>query len=69
MANFNKVNAAVKKQYPSMDIQVVRGVGYVYFNGEDGFDIVDSIYSHPVSTTTDDMVKMVIENIKYAHGS
>jgi hypothetical protein len=69
MANFSKVNSAVRKQFPDLDIEAVRGVGYVYFNGDDGFDIVDSIYSHPVSTTTDDMIKMVIENIKYAHGS
>lgn len=65
MANFNQVNKAVRKAFPSLDIEVVRGDGYVYFSGEDAFDKIDSIYSNPVSTGTDDLIRMSIDNIRY----
>lgn len=35
MANFRKVNAAIKKVFPNLNIEVVRGEGYIYFDGED----------------------------------
>ena len=51
MANFRTVNKAVRAVFPTLDIEVVRGKGYIYFSGIDGFDKVDSIYTHPVGTT------------------
>lgn len=65
MANFKQVNKAVNKAFPDLDIEVVRGDGYVYFSGADAFDKIDSIYSHPVSTSTDDMIRMCVDNVRY----
>lgn len=64
MANFRLVNKAIKEGYPALDIEAVRGDGYVYFQGDDGFNKVDSIMAHPVSTSTEDMICMVIESIE-----
>ena len=69
MANFRKVNAEIKKQFPDLDIEVVRGVGYVYFSGEDGFNKIDSIMTHPTSTSTEDVIRMAKEEIEYANGN
>lgn len=66
MANFAAVNKALKAAYPTLDIKAVRGEGYVYFDGDQVFDNVESIYSHPTSTPTDDMIRMCIENIEEA---
>jgi hypothetical protein len=64
MANFKQVNAIIKAAFPAREIEAVRGEGYVYFDGKDGFDIVDSIWSAPASTSTEDMARMALENIK-----
>lgn len=61
MANFAAVNKALKAAYPALDIEVVRGRGYVYFSGNDGFDKIDSIFVHPTSTSTADLTRLVIE--------
>lgn len=65
MANFKKVNQQVKSKFPGMDVEVVRGDGYVYFAGE-YYDKIDSIMTHPVSTSTDDLIRMAVEEIEYA---
>lgn len=57
MANFKQVNKALKTTINGLDIEVVRGEGYVYFCGDVGIDI-PSVYSHPTSTTTDDMIRL-----------
>ena len=62
MANFKKVNAEIKA-ITGMDIEAVRGDGYVYFDGDDGFNKVASVYANPVSTTTDDMARFCLEAI------
>jgi len=62
MANFRKVNAEIKT-ITGMDIEAVRGDGYVYFDGKDGFDKVASVYVHPVTTPTDEMLRLCIESI------
>lgn len=64
MANFKKVNQAVKAEFPNLDVKVVRGSGYVYFEGNDGFDKVDAIYANPVCISDDDLIRFCIENIK-----
>ncbi|MBY8968787.1 hypothetical protein J1G33_00110 [Pseudomonas sp. P867] len=51
MANFAAVNKAIKKAFPTLDIQAIRCKGYVFFGGNDGFDKIESIYSHPTSTS------------------
>ena len=58
------VNRAIRKQFPDLDIEAVRGSGYVYFDGDDGFNSVESIYAHPSVTPTDDMIRMCIETIE-----
>ena len=62
MANFKKVNAEIKA-ITGMDIEAVRGDSYVYFDGEDGFDKVTSIYANPVTTPTDEMTRFCLEAI------
>ena len=62
MANFRKVNAEIKA-ITGMDIEAVRGDGYVYFDGEDGFDKVASVYANPVTTPTDEMTRFCLEAI------
>ena len=64
MANMAAVNKAIKKQFPDLDIEAVRGNGYVYFIGDHGFDVIASIYAHPPVTPTADMIRMCIETIE-----
>jgi hypothetical protein len=63
MANFAAVNKALKTAYPALDIEVVRGEGYVYFGGDDGFDKINSIFVHPTNTSTADLTRFVIESV------
>jgi hypothetical protein len=65
MANFLAVNKALKKAFPNLDIKAVRGNGYVYFDGNDGFDKVNSIYVNPTSINTAEMIQIAIEAISY----
>jgi len=62
MANFKKVNAEIKA-ITGMDIEAVRGDGYVFFDGDDGFDKVASVYANPVTTPTDEMTRFCIEAV------
>lgn len=64
MANFAAVNRALKAAYPALDIKAVRGDGYVYFDGDDGFDKIDSIFVHPVNLSTEDLTRIVIETVE-----
>jgi hypothetical protein len=64
MANMAAVNKAIKSRFPHLDIEVVRGDGYVYFDGADGFDKIESIMTHPVCVTTANLARMVIEEIE-----
>ena len=66
MANFTAVNKAIKKAFPSLDIQVVRCKGYVFFDGDNGFDKIESIYTHPTGPTTDTMIRLCINAINRA---
>jgi len=63
MANFKAVNQALKAAYPLLDIEAVRGEGYVFFDGDDGFDKIGSIYCHPTSTSTEELTRFVIEAV------
>jgi len=64
MANFSAVNKALKAAYPALDIEAVRGQGYVYFGGNDGFDKIDSIFVHPTCISTEDLTRLVIEAVE-----
>jgi hypothetical protein len=64
MANFRLLNKAIKEGYPALDIEAIRGHGYVYFQGNDGFDKIESIMAHPTSTSTEDMIWMAIDSIE-----
>ena len=63
MANMRIVNQYIKTNFPTLKTEAVRGDGYVYFDGEDGFDKVESLMVCSKSVTTDDLVDMVIEQI------
>jgi len=67
MANFKKVNLRIKKEFPCMDIEVVRGVGYFYYSGDHG-ESLDSVMAHPVSTSTDEIIKMAIADVYDRYG-
>jgi hypothetical protein len=67
MANMRHVNQYIKTNFPTLKIEAVRGDGYVYFDGEDGFDKVESIMVHTPSVSTDDLVCMVMEQIQDAY--
>jgi hypothetical protein len=64
MANFTVVNKAIKAAYPLLDIEAVRGNGYVYFDSDNGFDNIPSIMIHPTATKTEDMIRVVLESIE-----
>jgi len=64
MANFAAVNKALNAAYPALDIEAVRGQGYVYFGGNDGFDKIDSIFVHPTCISTEDLTRLVIEAVE-----
>lgn len=66
MANFAAVNKAIKEAFPTLDIRAVRCKGYVFFDGDDGFDKFRSIYSHPTSTSTDTMIRLCLSEINRA---
>lgn len=66
MANFRQVNKAIKAAFPGLDIEVVRGKGYVYFGGDDGFDKIDSVMANPTTTSTSSMTQMCIDVIEGA---
>ena len=64
MAIFKKVNAAIRKAYPDKDIEVVNGRSYVYFDVDDGFDQIKSIWVHPNSVTTETLIRLCLETIE-----
>jgi len=59
MANFKIVNREIQRML-KLDIEVVRGEGYVYFEPAEisGYDI-PSIYVNPTSISTSDLVQLV----------
>ena len=63
MANMREVNKAIKKHFADKDIEAVRGDGYIFFDGDDGFDKIQSIFSNPSTTSIPDMIRMVLDQI------
>lgn len=63
MANMREVNKAIRKAFPGLDIEAVRGRGYVYFAGADGFDKIPSVYVDPVQTRTENLIRIVLADI------
>lgn len=63
MANFKEVNKAIKTMFPNLNIDIVRGDGYIYYDGDE-FDNIDSLYTHPVSTPTDDVIRLCVDDIE-----
>ena len=64
MANFKQVNKVVQKTHPT--VEVVRGEGYVYFSG-DAFDQYESIMTHPVSASTEDVIRLALDTLSECH--
>jgi len=48
-ATLKKLNAIIAKDYPKLNIELVKGDGYFYFIGDDGFDEIDSIYMNALN--------------------
>lgn len=65
MANMREVNKAIKVNWPNLDIQVVRGDGYVYYDGVDGFDKIESLMVNPVSCKTNILTHLVFQDIEH----
>jgi len=63
MANMRIVNQYIKTNFPDLKVEAVRGEGYVYFDGEDGFGKIESIYVNPVSISTDDLMEIIMETL------
>ena len=63
MAIFSTVNKQLRKQFPELDVEVVRGEGYVYFDGDDGFDKIPPINCHPVVTSTENLTRWAIDAV------
>lgn len=68
MANMKEVNKAIKVSYPSLDIEAVRGNGYVYFDGNDGYDKIESIMVNAPTTSTATLIRLCLEEINYVQG-
>jgi hypothetical protein len=70
MAVMSKVNAALRKAYPKLDIEAVRclGHGYVYFAGKDGAEVVDSLFMHPLTVSTAVLTEHVLYQVADVHG-
>ena len=58
------INKALKKMYPDKDIEVVSGDGYVYFDGDDGFDKIETIWIHPKSVGMKVLKEIVLNHVK-----
>lgn len=58
------INKAIKKEFPNHDIEVVIGDGYFYFDGDDGFDKIESIYVEPKSVCVDTAKRMILQHIR-----
>jgi len=61
MANMKSVNKIIKAKYPHLEIEAVRGDCYVYFVF--GVHTVDSLYVNPVTTNTDTLAELAIDQI------
>ncbi len=64
MANFKQVNKAIKAEFPNLSLEVVRGDGYVYFVESEWSLPPESLMVHPVSTSTESLIEMCVEQIK-----
>ena len=61
MANFRTVNRRIVTH--NLNIEVVRGDGYIWFDGAE----ISSIYVHPVTTPTETVIQLaqaVIDSFK-----
>lgn len=65
MANMKEVNKVIKCEFKNLDIVAVRGDGYIYYSGADGFDQIASLYTNPVTTSTEIVIKLVLQDIKH----
>ena len=63
MANMKDVNKALSKEFPTLDVVAVRGTGYIYFTGKDGWEMVKSVWVNPTTTSTPDTVRLCIEAV------
>lgn len=67
MPSFKKVNKAIAEAFPFLDIEAVNGGTYIYFEGYDGFDKVESVMCYVRSISTADLERLCIEAIQCAY--
>lgn len=58
------INRSLKATFPTKDIEAVAGDGYIYFNGDDGFDQIPSLYVDPKSVSAALGVALVITQVR-----
>lgn len=58
-----KINRSLKATFPTKDIEAVAGNGYIYFDGDDGFDKIPSLYIDPKSVSAALRMAMVISHV------
>lgn len=64
MANMRDVNKAIKQWFPNLEIEAVRGDGYVYFVHSDKYEQLESVYANPPTTPTGEMIRLCLEQIQ-----
>lgn len=62
MANMKDVNRGIKSNFPQYEIQAFRGDCYVWFVF--GVHQIDSLYVNPVTTSTNDLIDLCLEQIQ-----
>ena len=58
-----KINKALKAAYPDKDIEAVAGSGYIFFDGDDAFDKIPSIYCCPKSVSAAVRMTLVMDQV------
>jgi hypothetical protein len=61
----SKTNKAIRAAYPDKDIEAIAGAGYIYFDGNDGFDKIPSIMIHPRSVSAADRQRIILEHVAH----
>lgn len=57
------INKSLKATFPTKDIEAVAGNGCIYFDGDDGFDQIPSIYRDPKSVDASLRMAIVINHV------
>ena len=64
MANMSTINQAIKLNFRDLDVRAVSGSNCISFEGDAGINIA-SINVNPASTSTEEAIRLVIDQINY----